>query len=53
MKDLCSRDTATFRHEDNSSSTIDYIYLTQGMVINYVDADVEFLNSHWSDHTLL
>ncbi|KAG1047011.1 hypothetical protein G6F43_010525 [Rhizopus delemar] len=23
------------------------------MVINYVDSDVEFLNPHWSDHTLL
>ncbi|KAG1050343.1 hypothetical protein G6F43_007374 [Rhizopus delemar] len=53
MNDIRSLDTATFRRGEISLSTIDYIYLSQDMVINYVGADVEFLSPHWSDHTLL
>ncbi|KAG1229190.1 hypothetical protein G6F35_002156 [Rhizopus arrhizus] len=53
MTDLRSLETATFRRGATTHSTIDYIYLSLDMSINYVDADVEFLNSEWTDHALL
>ncbi|KAG1050388.1 hypothetical protein G6F43_007333 [Rhizopus delemar] len=53
MNNLRSLEIATFRRGATTHSTIDYIYLSLDMSINYVDADVEFLNFEWTDHTLL
>ncbi|EIE88911.1 hypothetical protein RO3G_13622 [Rhizopus delemar RA 99-880] len=53
MTDLRSLETSTFRRGATTHSTIDCIYLSLDMSINYVDADVEFLNSEWTDHALL
>ncbi|KAG1506717.1 hypothetical protein G6F52_011815 [Rhizopus delemar] len=53
MSDLRSLVTPTFRRGELSHSTIDYIYMSLDLAINYVDADVEFLNPHWTDHALL
>ncbi|KAG1534096.1 hypothetical protein G6F49_013421 [Rhizopus delemar] len=53
MTDLRSLETATFRRGATTHSTIDYIYLSLDMSINYVAADVEFLNPEWTDHALL
>ncbi|KAG0973755.1 hypothetical protein G6F29_012651 [Rhizopus arrhizus] len=53
MAELRSLDTATFRRGATTRSTIDYIYLSLDMAINYVDADVDFVNSAWTDHALM
>ncbi|KAG1155618.1 hypothetical protein G6F36_014375 [Rhizopus arrhizus] len=51
MVDLRSLDTPTFRRGPYTQSTIDFIYVD--MSVNYVDANVEFLNASGTDHTLL
>ncbi|KAG1615193.1 hypothetical protein G6F45_012498 [Rhizopus arrhizus] len=53
MSDLRSLVTPTFRRGELTHSTIDYIYMSLDLTINYVDADVESLNPHWTDHALL
>ncbi|KAG1039064.1 hypothetical protein G6F43_012587 [Rhizopus delemar] len=53
MVDLRSLDTPTFRRGPCTQSTIDFIYVSIDMSVNYVDANVEFLNASWTDHALL
>ncbi|KAG1340279.1 hypothetical protein G6F62_005474 [Rhizopus arrhizus] len=53
MTDLRSLETTTFRRGATTHSTINHIYVSLDMSINYVDVDVEFLISEWTDHALL
>ncbi|KAG1452697.1 hypothetical protein G6F46_009351 [Rhizopus delemar] len=53
MMDLGSLDTPTFRLDSSTQSIIDYIYVSLDLSINFVETDVEFINSTWTDHALL
>ncbi|KAG1047406.1 hypothetical protein G6F43_010143 [Rhizopus delemar] len=52
MTELSLIDTPTFRRGSSTQSIIDYIYVSLDLSVNFVEADVEFINPAWTDHAL-
>lgn len=53
MSDLHDLHTCTFRRGAVTRSTVNYLFLSATLFVNYIDATVDFVDPEWPDHTIL